>query len=99
MGQCLRKGPKDHSEAQGSVSSRQNEVLSFANEKALCRPPKQDKNIDDKRMFKLGVDILNRDFCIQIGYNRKAVKTYGQGSCPVTPEGPPPSALDTNDVS
>ena len=28
-------------------------------------------------MFKLGVDILNRDFCIQIGYNRKAVKTYG----------------------
>ena len=44
-----------------------------------CRPPKQDKNIDDKRMFKLGVDILNRDFCIQIGYNRKAVKTYGRG--------------------
>ena len=41
------------------------------------REPKQDKNIDDKRMFKLGVDILNRDFCIQIGYNRKAVKTYG----------------------
>ena len=41
---------------------------------------KQDKNIDDKRMFKLGVDILNRDFCIQIGYNRKAVKTYGQGT-------------------
>ena len=40
---------------------------------------KQDKNIDDKRMFKLGVDILNRDFCIQIGYNRKAVKTYGKG--------------------
>ena len=40
--------------------------------------PKQDKNIDDKRMFKLGIDVLNRDFCIQIGYNRKAVKTYGQ---------------------
>ena len=40
---------------------------------------KQDKNIDDKRMFKLGVDVLNRDFCIQIGYNRKAVKTYGKG--------------------
>ena len=39
---------------------------------------KQDKNIDDKRMFKLGIDVLNRDFCIQIGYNRKAVKTYGQ---------------------
>ena len=28
-------------------------------------------------MFKLGIDVLNRDFCIQIGYNRKAVKTYG----------------------
>ena len=39
---------------------------------------KQNKNIDDKRMFKLGIDVLNRDFCIQIGYNRKAVKTYGQ---------------------
>ena len=65
--------------------------------------PKQDKNIDDKRMFKLGVDVLNRDFCIQIGYNRKAVKTYGQrkpeaelrserskreGSLDTTPEGP-----------
>ena len=47
------------------------------------REPKQDKNIDDKRMFKLGIDVLNRDFCIQIGYNRKAVKTYGQG----VPEG------------
>ena len=40
---------------------------------------KQDKNIDDKRMLKVGIDVLNRDFCIQIGYNRKAVKTYGQG--------------------
>ena len=30
-------------------------------------------------MFKLGIDVLNRDFCIQIGYNRKAVKTYGKG--------------------
>ena len=43
---------------------------------------KQDKNIDDKRMFKLGIDVLNRDFCIQIGYNRKAVKTYGQNFVP-----------------
>ena len=48
-------------------------------EATASRPvPKQDKNIDDKRMFKLGIDVLNRDFCIQIGYNRKAVKTYGQ---------------------
>ena len=46
--------------------------------------PKQDKNIDDKRMFKLGIDVLNRDFCIQIGYNRKAVKTYGKGSVSAT---------------
>ena len=55
----------------------------------VVQPPKakQDKNIDDKRMFKLGIDVLNRDFCIQIGYNRKAVKTYGQG--PVC-ETPPP---------
>ena len=49
--------------------------------------PKQDKNIDDKRMFKLGIDVLNRDFCIQIGYNRKAVKTYGQGDILNTPKG------------
>ena len=40
---------------------------------------KQDKNIDDKRMLKVGIDVLNRDFCFQIGYNRRAVKTYGQG--------------------
>ena len=53
--------------------------------------PKQDKNIDDKRMFKLGVDVLNRDFCIQIGYNRKAVKTYGKES--------PIETLLENDVS
>ena len=52
---------------------------------------KQDKNIDDKRMFKLGIDVLNRDFCIQIGYNRKAVKTYGKG---VPSEGPPHEDLE-----
>ena len=53
---------------------------------SCCKRPKaqnevlkQDKNIDDKRTFKLGIDVLNRDFCVQIGYNRKAVKTYGQG--------------------
>ena len=40
---------------------------------------KQDKNIDDKRMLKVGIDVLNRDFCVQIGYNRRAVETYGQG--------------------
>ena len=48
---------------------------------------KQDKNIDDKRMFKLGIDVLNRDFCVQIGYNRKAVKTYGKGHRNTAPQG------------
>ena len=55
---------------------------------------KQDKNIDDKRMFKLGIDVLNRDFCIQIGYNRKAVKTYGKGE-----EWVGPSDDNANEVS
>ena len=38
---------------------------------------KQDKNIDDKRMLKVGVEVMKKDFCIQIGYNRRAVKAYG----------------------
>ena len=40
------------------------------------RPYKQNKNIDDKRMFKVGVEVLRKDFCVQIGYNRRAVKNY-----------------------
>ena len=90
MGQCLscKKRPREE----------QNAVVS-----------KQDKNIDDKRMFKLGVDVLNKDFCIQIGYstrvgyNRKAVKTYGKGepeareaSGPATLEGPPHEEPDVS---
>ena len=63
MGQCLR---------------RQNEPTSTPKNEVLPQRAKQNKNIDDKRMFKLGIDVLNRDFCIQIGYNRKAVKTYGK---------------------
>ena len=41
-------------------------------------PPhkKQNKNIDDRKMLKVGIDIMNKDFSVQIGYNRKAVKTY-----------------------
>ena len=39
--------------------------------------PKQSKNIDDKRMLKVGIEVLKKDFCVQIGYNRRAVKTYG----------------------
>ena len=59
---------------------------------------KQDKNIDDKRMFKLGIDVLNRDFCFQIGYNRRAVKTYRQGPHSGDPEGvAQPDPLDRVD--
>lgn len=47
-------------------TKRQNEVE---------RPHKQ-KNIDDKRMLKVGIEVLKKDFCIQIGYNRRAVKNY-----------------------
>ena len=70
QGNAFHRGPDDLSNKMGQCLCRkrpmQDQVL------------KQDKNIDDKRMFKLGIDVLNRDFCIQIGYNRKAVKTYGQ---------------------
>ena len=38
---------------------------------------KQDKNIEDKRMLKVGIEVMKKDFCVQIGYNRRAVKTYG----------------------
>ena len=33
------------------------------------RPHKQNKNIDDKRMLKVGIEVLKKDFCVQIGYN------------------------------
>ena len=39
---------------------------------------KQNKDIDDKRMFKVGIEVLRKDFCIQIGYNRRAVKNYSK---------------------
>ena len=53
-----------------------------------CRKPqsenpsriKQNKNIDDKRMFKIGVEVLRKDFCVQIGYNRRAVKNYSKSA-------------------
>ena len=37
---------------------------------------KQNKNIDDRGMLKVGIEVLKKDFCVQIGYNRQAVKTY-----------------------
>ena len=41
---------------------------------------KQNKNIDDKRMLKVGIEVMKKDFCVQIGYNRRAVKNYSQTS-------------------
>ena len=29
-------------------------------------------------MFKVGVEVLRKDFCVQIGYNRRAVKNYSE---------------------
>ena len=58
--------------------------------------PKQDKNIDDKRMLKVGIEVLKKDFCVQIGYNRKAVKTYG---APSKVEAlPPEQSEETNEI-
>ena len=37
---------------------------------------KQNKDIDDKKMFKIGLDIMGRDLSAQIGYNRRAKKIY-----------------------
>ena len=39
-------------------------------------PKKQNKNIDDKRMFKAAVEIMGKEFSVGIGYNRKARKDY-----------------------
>ena len=44
-------------------------------------PHKQNKNIYDKRMLKVGIEVLKKDFCVQIGYNRRAVKNYSNVSC------------------
>ena len=38
------------------------------------RPKKQNKDIDDKRMLKVSIEVLRKDFCVQIGYNRRAKK-------------------------
>ena len=37
---------------------------------------KQNKDIDDQRMFKVGIEVLNKDFNVQLGYNRRAKKNY-----------------------
>ena len=35
---------------------------------------KQNKDIDDKRMFKVVLEFLNKEFCVETGYNRRAKK-------------------------
>ena len=37
---------------------------------------KKNKDVDDKRMFKVGVSVMEKDFCIQIGFSRRAIKNY-----------------------
>ena len=39
-------------------------------------PKKQNKDIDDKRMFKAAVEFMGKEFSVGIGYNRKAKKDY-----------------------
>ena len=39
-------------------------------------PKKQNKNIDDRKMFKAAVEVMGKEFSIGIGYNRKARKDY-----------------------
>ena len=41
---------------------------------------KQNKDVDDKRMFKVGVSVMEKDFCIQIGFSRRAIKKYGEAN-------------------
>ena len=44
---------------------------------SVPRPIKQDKDINDKKMLKVGLDLMGKDFSAQIGYNRIAKKVYG----------------------
>ena len=37
-------------------------------------------------MLKVGIEVLKKDFCVQIGYNRRAVKTYGPPEVRQEPE-------------
>ena len=39
-------------------------------------PKKQNKDIDDRRMFKAAVEFMDKEFSVGIGYNRKARKNY-----------------------
>ena len=39
-------------------------------------PKKQNKNVDDRRMFKAAIEFVDKEFSVGIGYNRKAKKDY-----------------------
>ena len=39
-------------------------------------PKKQNKNIDDRRMFKAAIEFMDKEFSVGIGYNRRAKKDY-----------------------
>ena len=39
-------------------------------------PKKQNKDIDDRKMFKAAVEVMGKEFSVGIGYNRKARKDY-----------------------
>ena len=43
---------------------------------------KQNKDINDKKMLKVGMDIMGRDLSVEIGYNRVAKKIYTDVSEP-----------------
>ena len=39
-------------------------------------PKKQNKDIDDRRMFKAAIELMDKEFSVGIGYNRRAKKNY-----------------------
>ena len=43
---------------------------------SVPQPKKQNKDINDKKMLKVGLDLMGKDFSAQIGYNRIAKKVY-----------------------
>ena len=44
-------------------------------------PKKQNKDIDDKRMFKFGFHFKDTDLGVGFGYNRRARKSYTDVGC------------------
>ena len=61
-------------------------------------------------MLKVGIEVLKKDFCVQIGYNRRAVKNYSdvsseafgqrpQGTEVSTPQEPSSNELEQTEAS